>query len=735
MTAPTAYASAASDDLQPTIDQLLSHMEQAVAFDSTYPNTTPINTAMLPAALQALEFKNLNLLLNQQTPVPYFDLLPENTAGPSTDSRRYFGANNPDNIHLNQTIDPDETYVVTIDPGPGTADINVTTGFLSLLAPSAGANLNISQMVPNADGTYTVIVSNTRPPNALNWIDSTGANTVAFRNTLGDWAAKPAEISVEGPATTPTVPGVSNTGLSAEAISYLLTTLAETTQTSNYIWANVYADLIGRGPENGFTDIAATIGDGALAGQASSFGRFVLEPDQAIVLTVPAVNAAYSGIEVANAFGLTLGYATAQTSLNHTEVVPNADGSITYVISAVDPGVPNWLDTTGVDAGDVVLRWQNVSGEITDTTITSEVVAVADVRDHMPEGTPTVTPEERAATLRDRLLSYNYILNGVRGRSWVTLNLQFDDLEAAMGTADFEAVFGAQPSVPLSARLGPELSPDLGEVARAVLTRPLASLAAVVETLPQAVRDVMLPTELAALRMMKVVNQTVASVATAIMSGQPRQIVTALATGAQGLASAIHDAIADPNTSITAGILNARDDLGLQITEAADRAGTRHSEAVTTPDAGPTGAALPDGADVDTDTATADPSESGPEAGADVTDAEGTDPAGGSESLSSETESDEVQDEVAETADLTGDGAADIAEDETDSTESDPVESDSADIGVESGTATDDSESGTDDEGSHDERSDASADSDHRSKSSRSPGAADAADSDSGDDE
>jgi hypothetical protein len=38
--------------------------------------------------------------------------------------------------------------------------------------------------------------------------------------------------------------------------------------------------------------------------------------------------------------------------------MPNADGSITYVLSAKDPGVHNWLDNGGVRDGLILARWE-----------------------------------------------------------------------------------------------------------------------------------------------------------------------------------------------------------------------------------------------------------------------------------------------------------------------------------------------------------------------------------------
>lgn len=578
--ASPAYAATPNDSLQPTIDALLQQMQIAVATDLAYPWTnidpTPANEAMLPTIIQTKEYQDLLTLLQQQSSFPYATRLPEMTAGPMSDSRGYLGANNPDNIYAFQTIDPDGTYVITLDPGPGTVDFNLSIVGVSLTAPAAYANLNIDDLEPNDDGTYTIYVSPQRPEGAVNWLDSTGGNAVAIRDTIGEWAAQPSNVdiqNVDGTPLTPTVPGVTSTGLSPEAISSLLGQLAATAQVSNYIWVIVYGDqLIGRGPENGFTPIEATTGGGALAGQATSFGRFNLGPDEALIVTVPVIDGAYSGIQLTDAYSVALGYGAEQTSLNNTQAVLDPGGeTVTYVISAQDPGVPNWLDTTGLETGSIVLRWQNYEGELPAgeaATPQVKVVNVNEVMDNVPEGTPTVTPEERAAALKLRLFSYNYLLNATRDASWVSMNLQLDDLEAAMGTENYLAVFGPQPAAPLSARLSPELSPDMAAVAAAIMRNPMGSLSAILATLPQAVNDVSLPTMLAVVRLAKVVESTADAVVAAAQSGQPHQVLAALNAGAHDVVGVLDKTVTDPSTSITAGLLNARDDIALQVTRA-----------------------------------------------------------------------------------------------------------------------------------------------------------------------
>ena len=87
------------------------------------------------------------------------------------------------------------------------------------------------------------------------------------------------------------------------------------------------------------------------------------------------------------------------SSLNHTQAAPDKDGKLRIVVSARDPGVPNWLDTAGHRKGLIQGRWMECDSQPV-PTVTK--VKLSEVRSHLPADTGTVTPQQRQAIIRER---------------------------------------------------------------------------------------------------------------------------------------------------------------------------------------------------------------------------------------------------------------------------------------------------------------------------------------------
>jgi hypothetical protein len=88
-------------------------------------------------------------------------------------------------------------------------------------------------------------------------------------------------------------------------------------------------------------------------------GRWVLGDGEALVVTVhdPPNEFLYWGLTTTTAWMESLDYRYTTTNLNNHTAERSADGDWRLVISPVDPGVPNWLDTSGRLEGYMIVRW------------------------------------------------------------------------------------------------------------------------------------------------------------------------------------------------------------------------------------------------------------------------------------------------------------------------------------------------------------------------------------------
>jgi hypothetical protein len=125
-----------------------------------------------------------------------------------------------------------------------------------------------------------------------------------------------------------------------------------------------------------------------------------LGPDAALIVEVPPPpSCRYWGIQLGSFWMEPIDFANHPSSLNGRQAVLDPDGVFRAVISARDPGVPNWLDTAGHAEGAMLIRWLECD---TGPRPTAKKVAFDEVRKALPASTATVTPEQRAQIVARR---------------------------------------------------------------------------------------------------------------------------------------------------------------------------------------------------------------------------------------------------------------------------------------------------------------------------------------------
>jgi hypothetical protein len=162
-------------------------------------------------------------------------------------------------------------------------------------------------------------------------------------------------------------------------------------------------------PRNKFNAPNAASGETG-GGQSTNIyagGVYELEEDEALVIESRVLIAPqYIGFNLANLWGESHDFANHQSSLNGMQMEVDADGVLRWVVAHRDPGVPNWVDTTGHREGYLVPRWaySKMPDKADWPTVTATKVAFGEIRKHLPEGVREVSSSERREQIRERQL-------------------------------------------------------------------------------------------------------------------------------------------------------------------------------------------------------------------------------------------------------------------------------------------------------------------------------------------
>jgi hypothetical protein len=583
--------SSTDSGFEESVSQILDIMEQKTEEFSQLDFATSHASEYLPTVLQNMNYEILGILLSNGTSASDHGIsfvTPELVAGDSVDPRAFMGFFNADTFYpVVEDLDPDATYQMSGTVGDGTGDFVVT-----LNEGSANSEGNTSEpldflqldhsLQTDSDGNYTITIGPDNPGGDDNFIDTsdTEAPGLITRDRLSDMAAGPGKLEFSCIENCPeSDPGVTSTGLSDENIDSLVNLVSQ--QAAGFYDFHITEQAEPGGileNPNTMTDFDYEGVQGGFPGQAMSLGNFHLGSDEALIVKVPEIDSGYNSIQLNDVFGTTLPGTLSQTTLNESQAFHSSDGYNYFVVSGENPGVANWLDTGGAPSGEIMARSENF-GEGVDPigeSVSTEVVPVDEVKEHLPDDTPNVSPEEFAATMNERVLSYNYSLdtwqaNANDGQTWVTSHLWLDDIQNAMGSKDFDAAFGEEPAMSMLLRLTPALSPDMGTVIENFLANPSDSWDALEDNLSLAGKDLEMPIQLMEERFEKDFLDLSDSLQDAMSSDDPLQdALQALGDGADRFGTTLSDALFDPNTSITAGILNARDDLAVAVSAAND---------------------------------------------------------------------------------------------------------------------------------------------------------------------
>lgn len=160
-------------------------------------------------------------------------------------------------------------------------------------------------------------------------------------------------------------------------------------------------------PVNAYNEPNAASGDtgGGMSTNIYAGGIYDLGEDEALYIEATFTGEpVYTSMHLGNLWGESPDYANHQSSLNHYQMYMGPDRVQRWVVAHRDPGVLNWVDTTGLPRGYLSHRWaySELPDEADWPKITAKKIRFDEIPDAFPADQPRVTPGERREAIRIR---------------------------------------------------------------------------------------------------------------------------------------------------------------------------------------------------------------------------------------------------------------------------------------------------------------------------------------------
>ncbi len=275
------------------------------------------------------------------------------------------------------------------------------TAHYSLMADNTASHTELAvldnlALVTETDGSYVITVdadpANGRPNHLQT---QPGAYQVWVRDALQDWHADtPNEIRVR------LLEGAKRAPLSEDALASKAVKAAIDGVYYNYFVCR----LVTAQTANRVISPASTGPFGGVATQFTGRANVVLAEDEAMIIRANAAGALFRDALLYDHFMMSIRFWDRLTSFNVGQMRPDEDGLFTYVIAHQDPGVCNWLDTTGLHQVMFGHRWQSFEGgrPTEPPALSGRIVKFRDLATELPGGVRRVDPAGRRLQLAAR---------------------------------------------------------------------------------------------------------------------------------------------------------------------------------------------------------------------------------------------------------------------------------------------------------------------------------------------
>ena len=357
--------------------------------------------------LQQELYRHLHLILSQTYGALVYQSEDYPDFFPAFSSLYNFAIDNFDDSYYVTPLDAQGVYRISgyrgssyiVDMQIGEDDF-FSKGLGPVLAPIQQYDLD-KEINFGENGEFELVLSAERPQGYQgNWLElGATAKYLCIRQIYYNWveeSEQPGRFAIERldlPAIKPRE--------SAEQISAQLKDIVISTTNWLNFGFSISKSLKERGVVNRLENSHFASDAGGVASQLYTNGLFDLQDDEALLIEIDIPeNCRYWSLVVYDEFWRVTGdWMHRQSSINGPSAHIDNDGKMRAVVSAQDPGITNWLDNAGYQHGGIFGRFKDCPGN---PQSHSKKIKVTDLRLHLPRNTPSVTAEQRDATLRAR---------------------------------------------------------------------------------------------------------------------------------------------------------------------------------------------------------------------------------------------------------------------------------------------------------------------------------------------
>ncbi|MCB2061313.1 MAG: hypothetical protein R3E09_14850 [Novosphingobium sp.] len=313
-----------------------------------------------------------------------------------------WGADSPDFAYRIIPVSSDGRYEIH---GRPTCD-KPPTAHYALMADNTAAPTIISlldglDVVTDANGEFTITVDAEPAGERKNHIQTRpGAFQIWIRDAMGDWVEQSPNALRVTRLNPPQRDPLSDDELAQWAARALLDGV--------YYHYYLSAGLTLKEP-NELHPPGSSAALGGMASQYTCSANIVLDKDEALIITASGSGALFRNAVLVDVFMNTLNYWDHTSSLNHAQMEPDENGLFTYVVAHEDPGVHNWLDTTGFRQTIFGQRWQSFPGGAAKEipTIEGRVVKFKNLSKELPKGVRMIDAAAREQQLAARRAGFD----------------------------------------------------------------------------------------------------------------------------------------------------------------------------------------------------------------------------------------------------------------------------------------------------------------------------------------